>query len=193
MTLIRFITLLALLALTSAPATAAEYPKVRVETNAGTFVVQLDDERAPLTVANFLKYVDSGFYTGTIFHRVVGGFVIQGGGYTEDLKPKDTGEPIPNESGNGLSNRRLTIAMASSSDPHTADSQFYINLADNTPLDPKPTRWGYTVFGKVISGEQVIDDIGYRATTIGGPAFQNLPVEPIIIERASREDADSAQ
>ena len=165
MSFVRITTLAIALFMGFGPASGADYPKVRIETSAGAFVVQLDDERAPLTVANFLQYVDSGFYTDTIFHRVVGGFVIQGGGYTADLKPKETGESIPNESGNGLSNRRLTIAMARSSDPHTADSQFYINLADNTPLDPKPTRWGYTVFGKVISGEQVIDDIGYRATS----------------------------
>ena len=190
---IRLCALTAALLLMSGHASAADYPQVRIETSAGAFVVQLDDERAPLTVANFLEYVDSGFYTGTIFHRVVNGFVIQGGGYTAKLEQKETRETIPNESGNGLSNRRLTIAMARTNEPHSADSQFYINLADNTPLDPKPTRWGYTVFGKVISGEDVVDDIGYRATSPGGPGFQNLPNEPIVIERIILEDQSAAQ
>ena len=193
MNIVRICGLAAALLLITSPSLAAKYPQVRIETNVGAFVVQLDDERAPLTVENFLEYVDSDFYAGTIFHRVVNGFVIQGGGYTEDLKQKETRPSIPNESGNGLSNRRLTIAMARSTDPHTADSQFYINLSDNTPLDPKPTRWGYTVFGKLISGEEVVDDIGYRATSPGGAAFQNLPTEPIVIERVILEDQSAAQ
>ena len=114
-----------------------------------------------------MQYVEEGFYTGTIFHRVINGFVIQGGGYTAELEAKPTREPVPNESGNGLSNRRLTIAMARTSEPHSADSQFYINLADNLELDPKPTRWGYAVFGQIVEGVDVVDDIGYRPT---GPA-----------------------
>jgi len=165
---------------------AAEFPRVRVETTAGAFVVQLDDERAPLSVANFLQYVESGFYTGTIFHRVVNGFVIQGGGFDADLVSRETQAPIPNESGNGLTNRRMTIAMARTAEPHSADAQFYINLADNTPLDPKPTRWGYAVFGEVVSGQEVIDDIGNRATSPKG-AFANLPAAPVIIERVAVE------
>lgn len=168
-------------------ALAADFKRVRIETTAGAFVVQLDDERAPLTVANFLKYVDAGFYTDTIFHRIVGGFVVQGGGFTVDLALKETRPSIPNESGNGLINRRMTIAMARTGAPHSADSQFYINLADNAALDPKPTRWGYAVFGEVISGQDVIDDIGYRTTSPQG-SFTNLPAAPVIIERVTVEE-----
>lgn len=164
-------------------ASAAEFPQVRFVTNAGSFVVQLDDSRAPLTVANFLQYVNDGFYTGTIFHRVVDGFVVQGGGFGEDLQPRTTREKVPNEAGNGLSNRRGTIAMARTAEPHSADSQFYLNLNDNAMLDPLPTRWGYAVFGEVIAGMNVVDDIGHRATTIRGE-FRELPVIPVMIERA---------
>ena len=169
------------LIVTSSLAGAAGYPQVRVETTAGDFVMELDENRAPLTVANFLQYVDDGFYDGTIFHRVVNSFVIQGGGYTADHEPRETRPSIANESGNGLSNGRLTVAMARTNEPHTADSQFYINLADNDALDPKPTRWGYAVFGRVIDGIDVIDDIGNRATSAKGQ-FQNLPAAPIIIQ-----------
>lgn len=182
MKLIRISILGAALLACSGIAAAGDFPKARIETTAGSFTVQLDDERAPLSVANFLQYVESDFYTGTIFHRVVSGFVIQGGGFDADLESRKTGESIPNESGNGLSNRRMTIAMARTADPHSADSQFYINLADNTGLDPKPTRWGYAVFGEVISGADVVDDIGHRATSPKG-SFQNLPAAPVIIER----------
>jgi len=168
-------------------ADAADFPKVRVETTAGAFTVQLDDERAPLSVANFLQYIEDGFYTGTIFHRVVSGFVIQGGGYNAELEASEVRESIPNESGNGLSNRRMTIAMARTANPHSADSQFYINLADNTGLDPKATRWGYAVFGEVIAGQETIDDIGHRATSPKG-SFQNLPAAPVIIEQITIEE-----
>jgi len=161
---------------------ATDFPRVRIETTAGAFTVQLDDGRAPLSVANFLQYVEAGFYTGTIFHRVVSSFVIQGGGFNADLEPREARPPIPNESGNGLTNLRMTIAMARTGEPHSADSQFYINLADNTGLDPKATRWGYAVFGEVISGQEVIDDIGNRATSPKG-TFQNLPAAPVIIEQ----------
>jgi cyclophilin family peptidyl-prolyl cis-trans isomerase len=170
------------LAATSEIASAEGFPQVRIETTAGALVVELDEGRAPLTVKNFLQYVRDGFYEGTIFHRVMDGFVIQAGGYTPDLEPKPTRPPIPNESGNGLQNRRLTIAMARTNDPHSADSQFYINLQDNTTLDPIPTRWGYAVFGQVIEGFDVVDDIGHRATSPKGN-FENLPAAPVIIER----------
>lgn len=166
------------------PALAADYPQVRIETSAGSFVVQLDDNRAPLTTANFLRYVQDGHYEGTIFHRVIGGFVIQGGGFTENLSQKPVREPIPNESGNGLSNRRGTLAMARTSAPHSADAQFYLNLADNLDLDPKPTRWGYAVFGEVIQGLEVVDEIGHRATSTRS-GMQNVPVEAIIIRKVS--------
>ncbi len=172
-----------LLILTMSPTALADAKRVKFETTAGDFIVQLDETRAPLTAANFLQYVKDDFYTGTIFHRVVGGFVIQGGGYTAKLEAKPTRDPVPNESGNGLSNRRLTVAMARTGDPHTADSQFYINLADNLELDPKPTRWGYAVFGEIVEGSAVVDDIGYRPTS-PKDQFQNLPAAPVIIERA---------
>ncbi len=163
---------------------AADPVLVQFETSAGTFIVQLDPERAPLSVDNFLKYVNEGFYSGTIFHRVVNGFVIQGGGFTRDLKLKEAHPGVPNESGNGLSNRRATIAMARTGEPHSGDSQFYINLADNFPLDPKPTRWGYAVFGEVIQGMDVVDDIGHRLTGVKD-GMSDVPVEPVIIQKAN--------
>jgi cyclophilin family peptidyl-prolyl cis-trans isomerase len=163
---------------------AAEAPRVRIETNAGAFVVELDQDRAPLTVSNFLQYVRDGFYENTIFHRVVNGFVIQGGGYTQDLTAKPVRAPIPNESGNGLGNHRGTIAMARTAHPHSADAQFYINLTDNVTLDPKPTRWGYAVFGRVVEGLNVVDDIGHRATTMRD-GMQDVPADTVIIQRTA--------
>lgn len=164
-------------------AARAEAPMVRIETSAGDFVVQLEPERAPLTVQNFLQYARDGFYDGTIFHRVVGGFVIQGGGYTEDLTARPPRPAIPNESGNGLVNRRGTIAMARAAGPHSADSQFYINLADNLVLDPKPTRWGYAVFGEVVQGMEVVDEIGHQATRARNDEMQDVPVKPVVIRK----------
>lgn len=159
------------------------YPRVLIETTAGSMTVELNSARAPLTVKNFLEYVKSGFYEGTIFHRVVASFVIQGGGKTTNLKLKlkPLRPNIPNESGNGLRNLRGTIGMARGTDPHSANSQFFINL-DNTVdhLDPKPTRWGYAVFGEIVEGMDVVDDIGYRAT---GP--DDVPAVPVIIEKIS--------
>lgn len=168
--------------LAATPTLAADYPKVRIITTAGDFLVELDDARAPLSVANFLQYVRDGHYEGTIFHRVVNSFVIQGGGYSVDMEEKKPRDGIPNESGNGLSNLRLTIAMARTNDPHSADAQFYINLADNVALDPIPTRWGYAVFGNVTEGAAVVDDIGHRAVRSEGQ-FQHLPDVPVVIER----------
>ena len=165
-------------------AQAADPVLVQFETSAGAFIVQLDPERAPLTVDNFLKYVNEGFYAGTVFHRVVNGFVIQGGGYTPDLQLKAAHPGVPNESGNGLSNRRGTIALARTGDPHSGDAQFYINLADNPPLDPKPTRWGYAVFGEVVQGMDVVDDIGHRLTGVKD-GMSDVPAEPVVIQKAS--------
>lgn len=166
------------------PAIRAEPAQVKVETSAGDFVLQLDEARAPLTVANFLKYVNDGFYDGTIFHRVVNGFVIQGGGYTPDMTLKPPRPGLVNESGNGLTNRRGSVAMARTAEPHSADSQFYINLADNLALDPKPTRWGYAVFGEVVQGMEIVDEIGHRATgTRAG--MQDVPVEPVVIRKVT--------
>ncbi len=161
------------------------YPRVLIETTAGSMTVELNPTRAPLSVKNFLEYVDSGFYEGTIFHRVVAGFVIQGGGYTTDLKLKPTRPNISNESGNGLSNLRGTVAMARTGEPHSADSQFFVNLVNNDRLDPMPTRWGYAVFGEIVEGMDVVDDIGYRATGPAGPFAKDVPAAPIIIEKVS--------
>jgi cyclophilin family peptidyl-prolyl cis-trans isomerase len=158
-------------------------PRVRVVTNAGDFVIELDRGRAPLTVEAFLKYVDQGFYNGVVFHRVVAGFVAQTGGFTADLQQKPVTATVVNESGNGLSNLRGTVGFARSNDPHSGTSQFYVNLADNIDLNPRPTRWGYTVFGKVVEGMEVVDDIGHRPTANGGPFDRNVPVEAVIVER----------
>ncbi len=159
-------------------------PEVKFVTTEGNFIVQLNPERAPLTVRNFLAYVRSDFYNGTIFHRVIPGFVIQGGGFTVKYKEKKTRKPIPNESGNGLSNRRGTIAMARNTAPHTATAQFYINLTDNTKLDPRPDRWGYAVFGKVVSGMKVVDRIASVPTGPAGPFKQNAPQIQVVIIKA---------
>ena len=178
-----------LLSLVAGPLPAQDplptYPRLLIETNSGDFEVELYSNKAPLTVRNFLEYVDSGFYSGTIFHRLVPGFVAQTGGYDTDYKLKPTRKSIPNESGNGLSNRRGFIAMARTGEPHSADSQFYINLADNLSLDPRPTRWGYTVFGRIVEGMEVIDKIGYVATGRGPipELSKDVPVEAIIIEK----------
>lgn len=156
---------------------------VRVYTSAGTFLIELDSARAPLTVQNFLGYVRAGHYNGTIFHRVISGFVAQGGGYDEAFQERPTRPAIPNESGNGLSNRRGTVGIARTGEPHSANAQFYINLADNAALDPQPSRWGYTVFGRIIEGMSVVDEIGVVATGAAGPFDKDVPLKPIVIEK----------
>jgi len=161
------------------------YPQVEIVTTSGTFTIELDRNRAPISVENFLNYVEEGFYTNTIFHRVIESFVIQSGGYTAEFDMKETKPEIVNESGNGLSNRRMTLGMARSNEPHTASSQFYINLVDNFSLDPMPTRWGYTVFGEVISGLEIVDAIGQSATQTYQD-LQDVPVAPIIILEAKK-------
>lgn len=158
------------------------FPQVEVETSAGRFVLELDSARAPLTVGNFLQYVRDGFYDGTIFHRVVAGFVAQGGGYTAELEEKPAREPIGNESGNGLSNLHGTIAMARANDPHSANAQFFINLDNNSRLDPTPARWGYAVFGRVVEGMEVVENIGRAATGPGGQFSAEVPQSTILIE-----------
>lgn len=159
-------------------------PRVEFTTTLGKFVVQLDPARAPKTVANFLDYVKSGFYKGTIFHRVIPDFMVQGGGFTPDMKQKPSRAPIPLESRNGLHNLRGTIAMARTADPNSATSQFFINVVDNPSLDyPRPDGYGYAVFGKVVSGMDVIDKIVAVPTKNEGP-FQNVPVKPVLIEDA---------
>jgi len=163
------------------------YPQIEFTTTSGKFTVELDRNRAPTTVKNFLQYVESGFYVDTIFHRVIAGFVIQAGGYTVDLELKETLPEIINESGNGLTNQRMSLGMARSTDPHTASSQFYINIVDNFSLDPMPTRWGYAVFGDVIDGFQVINAIASNATQTMSD-MQDVPVAPVIIVDVKRID-----
>jgi cyclophilin family peptidyl-prolyl cis-trans isomerase len=182
-----FLSIALLTACSHAPVQSAmsdPYPRVAFITNMGDFVVQLDREQAPLTVANFLRYVDAGFYDGTLIHRVIPGFAIQGGGFTAAYARKKTRAPIPNESGNGLSNARGTIAMVREGTPHSATAQFYINLADNTRLDPQPNRWGYAVFGKVISGMSVVNRIAAVKTGKAGPFGKDAPLTQVIIVKA---------
>jgi len=180
------ITLFALLAtLFSASVLAADAPptqRVRIQTNMGAIVLELDAQRAPLTVRSFLAYARDGHFQGTIFHRVIPGFVIQGGGYTPENVEKPTRPPVPNESGNGLSNRRGTVGLARTGDPHTGTSQFYINLADNIALDPQPSRWGYAVFGHVVEGLEVALKIADSPTGVSGQ-FEDIPSKPVIIEK----------
>ena len=158
-------------------------PRVNVVTNAGSFVIELDVDRAPLTVENFLAYAREGHYDGTIFHRVIQGFVAQAGGYTGDFQLKPTERMVENEAGNGLSNLRGTVGLARTSDPHSGNSQFYINLVDNLDLNPRPTRWGYAVFGTVVEGMEVVDEIGHVPTGANGPFERNVPVQNIVIQR----------
>ncbi len=159
-------------------------PEVRVTTNMGSFVIELQPDRAPLTVANFLRYVRAGFYTNTLIHRVVANFVIQGGGHdaTPPYPLKGTYPPIDNESGNGLQNKRGAVGLARTSDPDTGNSQFYVNLVDNPELDPLPTRWGYAVFGQIVEGMDVVDRIGVVPTGTFGPFKADAPLKPVIIQ-----------
>jgi peptidyl-prolyl cis-trans isomerase A (cyclophilin A) len=153
-------------------------PRVSFETSVGNFVVEVDVVRAPLTAENFLRYVRDGAYDGTVFHRVIANFVVQGGGYDDRLAP------IPNESGNGLSNRRGTLGLAREDSPHSGSSQFYINLADNAGLDPLPSRWGYAVFGRIVEGMDVVDRIGYMRTETVPSFGSDVPVERPVVKRA---------
>lgn len=168
----------------AAGAAGAAPTRVELDTSLGPIVLQLDAQRAPRTVANFLHYVRSGFYAGTVFHRVIPGFMVQGGGYTADLQAKTTAAPIPLESRNGLRNLRGTIAMARTSVPDSATSQFFINLVNNPSLDyPQPDGYGYAVFGHVVSGMKVVDRIAAVPTHDVGP-MQNVPVQPVVIRSA---------
>lgn len=171
---------------TAAASSPAAISRVRVVTSMGSFTIELNTERAPLTVANFLRYVDAGQYTGTLFHRVIANFVIQGGGYDTSWKLKKAAHKVVNESGNGLSNLRGTVGMARAADPHGADCQFFVNLADNPALDPSASRWGYTVFGRVSDGMDVVDRIGNVATGANGPFKEDAPARQIVIERVER-------
>ena len=165
-------------------------PKVEFKTTMGNFVVELDADKAPKTTANFLNYVKSGFYNGTIFHRVIDGFMIQGGGFTPDLVQKPTNPPVVSEAQNGLKNQTYTIAMARTSDPDSATAQFFINVKDNQGLDyPNAMGNGYTVFGKVISGTQNIDDIRQIPTMVANAPrmgrMGDVPTKTVTIESAT--------
>ena len=158
---------------------------VQLDTSAGAIRIELDDERAPISSANFLAYVKSGHYDGTVFHRVIKGFMVQGGGFEAGMKQKPTGKPIENEAKNGLKNARYTLAMARTSDPHSASAQFFINTNDNGFLDNDRAQdgWGYAVFGRVVAGQDVVDAIEQVRT--GRKGFHDdVPVDDVRIERA---------
>ena len=164
----------------------AANPKVVMEIGSDRIVLELFADKAPKTVANFLAYVRSGFYDNLIFHRVIKGFMIQGGGFNPQMQRKAVSTPIPNEADNGLKNQRGTIAMARTNDPHSATSQFFINLVDNAFLDHRgknPQGWGYCVFGKVVEGMQVVDNIAKQPTTTQG-RYRDVPQTPVIIKKA---------
>lgn len=160
---------------------------VKLTTNFGDITLELNAEKAPITVANFLQYVESGFYDGVIFHRVINDFMIQGGGFDANMKQKSSKDEIKNEADNGLGNNNYTVAMARTSIPDSASSQFFINIADNDFLNhtaPTSSGWGYCVFGKVVAGMDVVDKIkAVKTTTKAG--HRDVPVEPVIIEKAS--------
>ncbi len=162
-------------------------PTVALDTNHGRIVLELDADKAPKTVENFLQYVRSGFYDGTIFHRVIPDFMIQGGGFATDMRQKPTKAPIQNEADNRVLNDRGTIAMARTNDPHSATAQFFINLKDNTFLNhtgKNPQGWGYAAFGKVVEGTDVVDRIA-RVRTGSRGGHENVPTEPVVIEKAA--------
>jgi len=180
----RFLAVIGLLASLNA---GAANPQVELKTTLGAIVVELDADKAPLTVENFLLYVKIGHYDGTVFHRVIPGFMIQSGGFTADFKEKPTRAPIRNEAGNGLRNAVGTLAMARTSDPHSASAQFFINVVDNTSLNfrfPTQEGYGYTVFGKVVKGMDVVNRIVNVQTGPGPASHQNVPVKPVVIEQA---------
>ncbi|MBC2770473.1 peptidylprolyl isomerase [Pusillimonas minor] len=162
-------------------------PKVKMQTNFGDMIIELNAEKAPKTVENFVAYVNDGFFDGTIFHRVINNFMIQGGGFEAGMKQKETRAPIENEANNGLRNDRYTLAMARTSDPHSATAQFFINVADNDFLNhtaPTSNGWGYAVFGQVIEGTDVVDKI--KVVKTGSKGFhQDVPTEDVVIEKAT--------
>jgi len=166
---------------------AVQAPRVALTTNLGRIVIELDPVKAPKSSENFQQYVRDGFYAGTVFHRVIDGFMVQGGGFTADLQLKPTRAAIPNEANNGLSNMRGTVAMARTNEPHSATSQFFINVVDNQRLDfvsEQAGLWGYAVFGKVVEGMEVVDKIRALPTGGQGPLPRDVPTEPVVIESA---------
>jgi peptidyl-prolyl cis-trans isomerase A (cyclophilin A)/peptidyl-prolyl cis-trans isomerase B (cyclophilin B) len=165
----------------------AANPQVELQTNKGTIVIELYPDKAPATVENFLRYVNAGYYNGTIFHRVIPGFMIQGGGYNKAYDKKQTDKPVRNEADNGLKNEIGTVAMARTNDPHSATSQFFINVANNGFLDyrsPTTRGYGYTVFGKVIKGMGVVNEIANAPTSAAGPFRKDVPVDMVTIQQA---------
>jgi cyclophilin family peptidyl-prolyl cis-trans isomerase len=158
---------------------------IRFETSLGDFTIELFEKEAPISAKNFLDYVDAGHFDGTVFHRVIPGFVIQGGGMTADMKQKPTTSPIRNEADNGLKNRRGTLSMARTNDPHSATSQFFVNLVDNAFLDPGRGGAGYAVFGHVTDGMSVVDEIAKVKTGRKG-MHDDVPVEPVVVKGAKR-------
>ncbi len=178
----------------SEPEATAAPVYVKLETSDGDIFLELDPVKAPITVANFVEYVKEGHYDGTIFHRVIPGFMAQGGGYRRDLSEKTPSrEPIQNESRNGLANLRGTIAMARTNDPHSARAQFFINLVDNSRLNGTDYRWGYAVFGKVVKGMEVVDAIAQIPTGPAGPFTSDVPFRPVEIRKASVLEALPAE
>jgi peptidyl-prolyl cis-trans isomerase B (cyclophilin B) len=162
-------------------------PQVKLETSHGDIIIELNEDKAPNTVANFLSYVNDGFYNGTIFHRVIPNFMVQGGGFDENFSQKSTKSPIKNEANNGLSNKRGTLAMARTGDPHSATCQFFINVVDNNFLDfqaESGPAWGYAVFGEVVEGMDIVDAIREVQTGSRGP-HQDVPVENVVIKSAT--------
>ena len=189
----RFLIALALvLASSGAPAAGKvpAHPHILIETTMGNIKLELEGKLAPITVGHFLERVDSGFYDGLIFHRVIPGFMAQTGGYTPGLELKEDNASIPNESGNGMSNVRGTVAMARTNDPHSANTQFFINVADNVRLDPGNNGWGYAVFGYVIEGMEVVDAIVSVRTGAQGKLRSDVPLVPIVIKKMSRVTYD---
>ena len=178
------------LTLLASVAQAKEKPRVELDTTLGKIVIELEEDKAPISVKNFLQYVDDKFYDGTIFHRVIDGFMIQGGGFTADLQRKETRPPIKNEASNGLKNKRGTLAMARTSHPDSATAQFFVNVIDNVGLDrPKPDGHGYAVFGQVVSGMDVIDKLRVAKTGPKGPFGRDCPQTTVEIKTARRVTA----
>jgi cyclophilin family peptidyl-prolyl cis-trans isomerase len=178
------VTLLALLLPCGGARADEPNPQVKVTTNMGEFVIEVRQDRAPLTAANFLRYVREGFYSGTLIHRVVANFVIQGGGHDATTYAlKTPHENVFNESGNGLQNKRSAVGLARSESAHSGNAQFYVNLVDNPDLDPVATRWGYAVFGRIVQGMDVIERISEVATGSFGPFKSDAPLKPIVIEK----------
>lgn len=194
--IITLLTLLVVLSFSMASQAASNNPRVKVETSQGNFILELYPDKAPKTVANFLEYVNSGYYSGTIFHRVIDGFMIQGGGFTADYQRKQTNASIMNEADNGLKNDIGTVAMARTNDPHSATSQFFINVKNNDFLnhtDKDPRGWGYAVFGKVVEGMDVVDKIRKVETGPGGPFPKDAPRDQVVIQNMTVVSNDASK